>query len=413
MEQRGGRPGGSERPVGRAGLRGAAGARGAPMAAGRAGGAGGAGARAWALPAAPAEPAGPGRGWPGGPEGGGEAAGLGEALFELDLGPAEEERGAPAAGSDSDGRMVCSICLEDIPLEDFASVSGCEHQYCTPCILQWAVHVEERRAAKGPRAAGPYAAAARGAGSAGALGGGGVPCPTCRLPFDELLTYRGLDGAFRDYLLPESIHLLTRAPWCRAARARQETGKAPAAPGVDFDAEPELEDYHLDEEEEEDYYDDACYHLEDKYAYQVRQTGAGKARVVVGNRRWGNGGYVSSGRLMARPRVRSSSGAGSSSSGGGGGGQGSRGKAGRGGKGKGAPLGGHVDSQLSLSCSPPALGSSPPLGASPPSCKHGFLGEHPPGGAPVTPPPGGAEVGRAPRQGRRAKRAAKRAAQKI
>jgi len=321
--------------------------------------------------------------------------------------------------------MVCSICLEDIPLEDFASVSGCEHQYCTPCILRWAVHVEERRAAKGPRAAGPYAAAARGAGSVGALGGEGVPCPTCRLPFKELLTYRGLDGSFRDYLLPESVQLLTRAPWCRAARARHEAGKAPAAPGVDFDAEPELEDYHLEEEEEEDdYWDDACYQLEDKYAYQVRQTGAGKARVIVGNRRWGNGGYVSSGRLMARPRARNSSGAGSSSSGGGGGGQGSRGKAGRGGKGTGvyseggkgkgplprwrvqsAPLGGHVDSQLSLSCSPPSLGSSPPQGASPPSPRcHPHLGEQ---------SPAGAEGGEAPRQGRRAKRAAKRAAQKI
>ena len=331
---------------------------------------------------------------------------LGEALFDMDLGPAEGGAGA-GGDADFDSRMTCCICLGDIPLEDFASVKGCEHMYCVGCILQWAVHVEERRAAKPSVASGPYAAAARGAGG-GSVGAQGVPCPTCRLPFEELLTYRALDGSLRDYLLPESIRLLSRAPWCRAVRARHEAGKTPAVSSVDFDAEPEVEDYHL--EDEEDYFDEADYYgCNDKYAYQVRQSGAGKARVVVGNRRWGNGGYVSSGRMMARPR-NNSSGAGSSS-GIGSKGQGTRGKAGRVGKGKGAPLGGHVDSQLSLSCSPPGLGSTPPLGSSPPSCHLG-LGDHVAVLGKGSPEGGGDDAG-TPRQGRRAKRAAKRAAQQV
>ena len=115
---------------------------------------------------------------------------------------------------------------------------------------------------------------------------------------------------------------------------------------------------------------------------------------------------------MARPRARNSSGAGSSS-GSSNKGQGTRGKGGRGGKGKGAPLGGHVDSQLSLSRSPPGLGSASPLGSSPPSCRPGGLGDHVAGVLGTGSPEGGADDAGTPRQGRRAKRAAKRAAQQV
>ena len=48
-----------------------------------------------------------------------------------------------------------------------------------------------------------------------------------------------------------------------------------------------------DDEEVENYYFSAA---------------AGRARIVLGNRRWGENGYVSSGRQHARPRVTQSTG---------------------------------------------------------------------------------------------------------
>ncbi len=67
-----------------------------------------------------------------------------------------------------------------------------------------------------------------------------------------------------------------------------DKGKAPVTPHQhDYDHLYDEYDYDYDEDQEvEDFYMSAA---------------AGRARIVLGNRRFGDGGYVSSGRRNARP----------------------------------------------------------------------------------------------------------------
>ncbi|XP_024366387.1 uncharacterized protein [Physcomitrium patens] len=91
-------------------------------------------------------------------------------------------------------------------------------------------------------------------------------CPQCRLPFTEMYVYRSLDGSLNDYLIEESVCLLLRASWFE---------------GMPVFAQPE---------EPEDYYEDEEF---DDYYF--------KSNVRIGNRRWGDNGYVRAGRREARP----------------------------------------------------------------------------------------------------------------
>ncbi|KAG0558292.1 hypothetical protein KC19_10G016600 [Ceratodon purpureus] len=91
-------------------------------------------------------------------------------------------------------------------------------------------------------------------------------CPQCRLPFTELYLYRSLDGRLNDYLVEESVCLLMRASWFKGM------------PAITLPEEPE--DYY-DEEDLDDYYL--------------------KPNIRIGNRRWGDNGYVRAGRREARP----------------------------------------------------------------------------------------------------------------
>ncbi|MCO5581794.1 hypothetical protein L7F22_035683 [Adiantum nelumboides] len=93
-------------------------------------------------------------------------------------------------------------------------------------------------------------------------------CPQCRLPFSFLYVYRALDGSLSDYMFEESVCLLLRAFWFKPLMVQ--------AP-----------------EEQDDYHDDYDAYEESYYTSSLR----------LGNRRWGDSGYVRAGRREARPVV--------------------------------------------------------------------------------------------------------------
>lgn len=153
---------------------------------------------------------------------------------------------------------VCAICLDDIELQDTALVKGCEHAYCVNCILQWATYHEHPK------------------------------CPQCKHPFETLSVHRALDGSLHDYMLEESVCLLVRAQWFKPLVVEHQD-----------DTYDELDEiyyyqyqYQYEYEEEEDDLDDVYYH--------------NSSTVRIGNRRWGDNGYISAGRQEARPVLRSS-----------------------------------------------------------------------------------------------------------
>ncbi|KAL0048493.1 hypothetical protein WJX82_004503 [Trebouxia sp. C0006] len=176
--------------------------------------------------------------------------------------------------------MTCAICLEQIQLENTAYVKGCEHAYCAKCILQWADLRDN------------------------------CSCPQCKKPFTRLLTYRTLDGTMSDFPVEESVCLLKRATWIQEQLKATEKGKAVASsdafyaadtsdPVTDWQDYSNFYDEYDDDEEVEDFYFSSA---------------AGRARIVLGNRRWGENGYVASGRQQGRPVQRTASKAGQGSS---------------------------------------------------------------------------------------------------
>ena len=60
---------------------------------------------------------------------------------------------------------------------------GCDHAFCSPCILNWALQK--------PR------------------------CPLCQTTFTHLWTYRMLDGTFNDCLVEEHVDMLHQTQWFR------------------------------------------------------------------------------------------------------------------------------------------------------------------------------------------------------
>lgn len=170
--------------------------------------------------------------------------------------PAEQVRAVTpgSAGCKSDGEStLCAICLEEIILEEYSEIKGCEHAYCVHCILDWAEHARKN---EDPR------------------------CPQCKSRFAYLLSYRQLDGAFSDFLVQESVCLLLRACW-RAAKG----GKQPLTGNAS--------DAHGDLIGEDDYDDDDQDDEEDLLARHHR--------VLLCNRRYGANGFISNGRMLARP----------------------------------------------------------------------------------------------------------------
>lgn len=166
-------------------------------------------------------------------------------------------------GSESGGDMTCAICLCDIALENMAMVKGCDHLYCAFCILQWTLHKET------------------------------PVCPTCKQPFSYLLTYRALDGSLNDFPMEESVVLLRRAQWFEDwIRSSQND----AWQALFEDAKVAEETAWMDEYDEDGYWKED----EEMEAFYF-SSAAGKARIVLGNRRFGQGGFISGGHRQARP----------------------------------------------------------------------------------------------------------------
>lgn len=169
---------------------------------------------------------------------------------------------ADDSGAASADEMTCSICLQHTELEEIASVKGCHHTYCVKCILRWAAHREA------------------------------PTCPQCKAPFDYLVTYYRLDGSLNDFPCEESVCLLKRAQFFVDYMQTVDKGKwrlsAEDGGGGWADYEQYYQEYD-DDEEVEAYYFSAA---------------AGRARVTLGNRRWGENGYVASGHQRGRPVTR-------------------------------------------------------------------------------------------------------------
>ncbi|GER41906.1 RING/U-box superfamily protein [Striga asiatica] len=145
---------------------------------------------------------------------------------------------------------ICAICRNKIVLQETALVKGCEHAYCVNCILKWASYKKD------------------------------ATCPQCKNPFEFLNIHRALDGSIHDYMFEESVHLLLRASWFKK-------------PLIVVEQElvyEESEEYYYEEDEEEGEED-----LDEVY---LDRSGG----LSLGNRRWGDNGYVRAGRQEARPK---------------------------------------------------------------------------------------------------------------
>ncbi|KAF4355858.1 hypothetical protein G4B88_004272 [Cannabis sativa] len=147
---------------------------------------------------------------------------------------------------------VCAICLDKIVLQEIALVKGCEHAYCVTCILRWASY------------------------------GKNPSCPQCKNPFEFLNVHRSLDGSIHDYMFEESVCLLLRATWFKPLTVVNRE--------VTYD---DPEDYYYPYEEE-----DCDDDLDEVYF-------SSSSSIRIGNRRWGDNGFVRGGRQEARPVHRS------------------------------------------------------------------------------------------------------------
>ncbi|CAN6485941.1 unnamed protein product [Victoria cruziana] len=157
---------------------------------------------------------------------------------------------------------TCAICLEEILLEEIAHVKGCEHAYCVTCILRWASYNV-------------------------------VPCcPQCKMPFSSLSVHRSLDGCIHDYPIEESVCLLLRAHWFTplAIESRHEIVE-----------QEDVMPYEYDDDEDDDHDD-----------YEEEAYFGRSSNLRIGNRRWGDSGYIRGGRKEARPVYCQDVGAGSS-----------------------------------------------------------------------------------------------------
>ncbi|KAL6616717.1 hypothetical protein ACP70R_038987 [Stipagrostis hirtigluma subsp. patula] len=164
-----------------------------------------------------------------------------------------DQAAAPVGGSGGDRAAadcgVCAICLDKIALQETALVKGCDHAYCVTCILRWASYKQTPM------------------------------CPQCKHPFEFLSVHRSLDGCIHDYLFEESVCLLLRAAWFEPliVEAHEEA------------LEEEEFYHHYQYEDEEDDLDEESYYM------------SRSPSIRIGNRRWGDNGYIRGGRREARP----------------------------------------------------------------------------------------------------------------
>lgn len=121
-------------------------------------------------------------------------------------------------------------------------------------------------------------------------------CPQCKTQFNYLYVYRMLDGTLSDHPVEESVCLLKRAQWYVERMNVQAKGKAVSAAMAAAGATPGLpDDYDFEEEDYED--------PDDEIEAYYFSGAAGRARVVIGNRRGGENGFIRGGRMLARPAL--------------------------------------------------------------------------------------------------------------
>ena len=151
---------------------------------------------------------------------------------------------------------TCAICLTSPEVADVALVKQCLHAFCARCVAKW------------------YATGERGA---------TTKCPCCKVSFDTVLVYRTLNGEVVSHdgaLVEESLCLLARARWVRARGEASDDGEE--------EERERRDDDFLDDDRDDD---------------DVITRGGKRRTVVIGNRKFGRGGYVNSGRQYARPRA--------------------------------------------------------------------------------------------------------------
>ncbi|KAL9367668.1 hypothetical protein Peur_038867 [Populus x canadensis] len=169
---------------------------------------------------------------------------------------------------------ICAVCLDKIVLQETALVKELHNDYyrceklndppiyvmddfssrlrssvkVVTCILRWSTYT------KNPT------------------------CPQCKHPFEFLNIHRSLDGSIQDYMFEESVCLLLRASWFMTLTVEDHE-----------DVYEDPEDYYPYEFEDED--DDD---LDEVYL-------SSSSNLRIGNRRWGDNGYVRAGHQEARP----------------------------------------------------------------------------------------------------------------
>lgn len=197
-----------------------------------------------------------------------------EAKLESDLvAVLENQDGSDSIASEGtvsegliDGYGVCAICLEKIKIREAAFVKGCEHAYCTICILRWATYKEN------------------------------PSCPQCKNPFEFLNVHRSLDGCIHEFMFEESVCLLLRAAWFVPLMVE--------TPHKAYEEEEVFFQHYYDEHDERD--DDDDDDDDDNELNEAYLTRASPS-IRIGNRRWGDNGYVRAGRKEARPLNQRSS----------------------------------------------------------------------------------------------------------
>ena len=116
---------------------------------------------------------------------------------------------------EDDSRPSCAICLTSPSLENSCFTVPCLHSFCAKCIVRWANFQEEeeneKRKKRGLSPGQYYHNNHRGA------GGFAAKCPSCRVPFENLLCYRELDGSTRG--LRGELDLREH-PWCLLKRSK-------------------------------------------------------------------------------------------------------------------------------------------------------------------------------------------------
>jgi len=194
----------------------------------------------------------------------------------------------------------CPICFrvpgdatEDdgaFAVDHLCAVKGCQHKFCLSCIVTWA----ELRDPAPPS------------------------CPTCKQDFTHIYVNRTEDGVpTGEFFREEHITVLRTVSWIQKD-ALALKGKKPATwVGEDDAMRPafSMHDAYDDDYESDGDYDGAEY--EDRMSHKNKQAlrrmrgdgsssggSSSAARRIVGNRRWGSGGYVAGGRVMARPVVQ-------------------------------------------------------------------------------------------------------------